>query len=277
MEDDWNDFSPDFYLFIHCISSYLFTWQDDQSQVLNKGVSFLFDNNKDSQVTNLLGRLGAYTSHNLIYNGFGLASFLFCTFFFVLGINLVFERKVFSIWRNLKYVTVGLLILSVSFAFIFTSASFPFGGQVGQMINNWMINLIGNVGTAAVLLVIAVSYIIWQFNPTFKLPARKLQPEITGESNETITDENEISNNEAALQKKNQLKVEGGILVNVNGDMEDALGLEMIEKDEEESNLSNTQTIAEHAIVNDLLHKDEIQDLNDLPIEAEEEELLGET
>ena len=30
-------------------------------------------------------------------------------------------------------------------------------------------------------------------------------------------------------------------------------------------------------LVNDLLHKDEIQDLNDLPIEAEEEELLGET
>ena len=262
------------FLFI-AFSSYLFTWQDDQSQVLNKGISFLFDNSKDSQVTNLLGRLGAYTSHNLIYNGFGLASFLFCTFFFVLGINLVFERKVFSIWRNLKYVTVGLLILSVSFAFIFSSASFPFGGRVGQMISTWMINLLGNVGTAAVLLVIAVSYIIWQFNPTFKLPARKLNPEITGEPSEIVTNE-DTNASEDILVRKNQLKGEGGILVNVNGDMEEASGLEMIEKDEEESNLSNTQPIAEHAIVNDLLHKDEMQDLNDLPIEAEEEELLGE-
>ncbi|HEU0064472.1 MAG TPA: DNA translocase FtsK 4TM domain-containing protein, partial [Flavisolibacter sp.] len=73
------------FLFISFVS-YLFTWQEDQSQVINKGVSFLFDNNKESQVSNLLGRLGAYSAHNLIYNGFGIASFLFCTFFFVLGI-----------------------------------------------------------------------------------------------------------------------------------------------------------------------------------------------
>lgn len=263
------------FLFI-AFSSYLFTWQEDQSQVLNKGISFLFDNNKDSQVTNLLGRLGAYASHNLIYNGFGLASFLFCTFFFVLGINLVFERKVFSIWRNLKYVTVGLLILSVSFAFIFSSAAFPFGGQVGQMISSWMINLLGKVGTASVLLVIAVSYIIWQFNPTFQLPARKQKLQPVTEPDHVLAAEND-NTNEVAIQKKNQLKGEGGILVNINGDMEEASGLEMIEKDEEDSNLSNTQPIAEHAIVNDLLHKDELKDLNELPIEAEEEELLGDT
>ena len=96
-----------------------------------------------------------------------------------------------------------------------------------------MINLIGNVGTAAVLLVIAVSYIIWQFNPTFKLPARKLQPEITVKVMRQSQMKMRLVTNEAVLQKKNQLKAEGGILVNVNGDMEDALGLEMIEKDEE--------------------------------------------
>src|SRR4051794_23865491 len=122
------------FLFIAFVS-YLFTWKEDQSQA-SKGFSFLFDNDTDSRVSNLLGRLGAYASHGLIYNGFGLASFLFCTFFFVVGINLLFDRKVFSIWRNLKYVTIGLVILSVSFAFIFFSAAFPFGGRVGDMISN---------------------------------------------------------------------------------------------------------------------------------------------
>src|SRR5688572_12363835 len=95
------------FLFIAFIS-YLFTWKEDQSQVLNKSISFLFDNDDENKVSNLLGRLGAFTSHNLIYSGFGLASFLFCTFFFVVGINLLFNRRVFSIWRNLKYVTFGL-------------------------------------------------------------------------------------------------------------------------------------------------------------------------
>ena len=100
------------FLFIAFVS-YLFTWKEDQSQVINEGVGFLFNDNDENRVSNLLGRLGAYTSHSLIRNGFGLASFLFCTFFFVVGINLLFNRKVFSIWRNLKYVTFGLLIVSV--------------------------------------------------------------------------------------------------------------------------------------------------------------------
>ena len=74
--------------------SYFFTWKEDQDKVFNNS-SFLFD--EDIQVSNLLGRLGAYVSHFFIYRGFGIASLLFCTFFFVVGINLLVRRKVFSI------------------------------------------------------------------------------------------------------------------------------------------------------------------------------------
>ena len=164
------------FLFIAFIS-YLFTWKEDQSQVLNKSISFLFDNDDENKVSNLLGRLGAFTSHNLIYNGFGLASFLFCTFFFVVGINLLFNRRVFSIWRNLKYVTFGLLIASISFAFLFPKAfgSFPWGGEVGNMISHWLVGFLGTVGTACLLLVVAGSYLIWQFNPSFNLPQGRIK------------------------------------------------------------------------------------------------------
>ncbi|RYF84395.1 MAG: hypothetical protein EON98_09310, partial [Chitinophagaceae bacterium] len=133
------------FLFISFVS-YFSTWKEDQSQIFNKGISFLFDN--DTKVANLLGRLGAYFSHGLIRQGFGLASFLFCCFFFVVGINLVSNRKVFSIWRNLRYVTVGLVILSVALSFLFSAFDFPFGGSVGDMINNWLKAFLGTVGTA---------------------------------------------------------------------------------------------------------------------------------
>ncbi|MEJ7681487.1 MAG: DNA translocase FtsK 4TM domain-containing protein [Segetibacter sp.] len=80
------------FLFI-ALTSYLFTWQDDQDKVHQFGVKiFSVD---DVQVNNLLGVLGAYIAHSFIYKGFGVASFLFCSFFFVLGINLLFGRKVF--------------------------------------------------------------------------------------------------------------------------------------------------------------------------------------
>jgi S-DNA-T family DNA segregation ATPase FtsK/SpoIIIE len=39
------------------------------------------------------------------------------------------------------------------------------------MISDWLKKILGNVGTAALLLVVAVSYVIWQFNPAFNVPS----------------------------------------------------------------------------------------------------------
>ncbi len=97
------------FLFIAFIS-YFFTWQEDQDKIMTAGTFLL---NDELHVANLLGRLGAWISHLFIYKGFGIAALLFCTFFFVVGINLLTARRVFSIWRNLRYVTVGLVIASV--------------------------------------------------------------------------------------------------------------------------------------------------------------------
>ncbi|MBB1287228.1 DNA translocase FtsK 4TM domain-containing protein [Flavisolibacter sp. BT320] len=156
--------------------SYFFTWKEDQSQILNEGIGFLF--NAETKVANLLGRLGAYISFLLIRQGFGLASFLFCCFFFVVGINKISGRNVYSIWKNLRYVTVGLIILSVAFAYAFSAFdSFSFGGEVGAMIKDWLVGLIGNVGTGILLLVVGISYIIWQFNPSFDVPIRNKEDE----------------------------------------------------------------------------------------------------
>src|SRR5258708_1751688 len=116
--------------------SYFSTWKEDQSYVFRGGSSILFDS--DVKVKNLLGKLGAIVSHLFIWKGFGVASLLFCTFFFVIGTNLLFSRKVFSVKRNLKYVTAGLLILSVALAFVFYNATFPFGGGIGKSLVDWL-------------------------------------------------------------------------------------------------------------------------------------------
>src|SRR5687768_17861370 len=114
----------------------------------------------DTKVSNLLGRLGAVVSHFFIYKGFGIASMLICTFFFVVGTNLLFNRKVFSIWRNLKYVTIGLMILSVSLAFTTPYASFPYGGRVGDMISDWLVQVLGTQGTTVLMKVVQISDLI---------------------------------------------------------------------------------------------------------------------
>nr|HPH37008.1 DNA translocase FtsK 4TM domain-containing protein [Sediminibacterium sp.] len=155
------------FLFIS-FTSYLFTWQEDQDKVQQFGVRIF--STDDVRVNNLLGVLGAYVSHSLWYNGFGLASYLFCTVFFVLGVNLLFGKKVFKLLRNLKYVLVGLVVFSMAASFIAKGASFSWGGAVGEYLNDWFEKWIGKIGTGALLLLTLFSYFIWRFNPVFHIP-----------------------------------------------------------------------------------------------------------
>lgn len=268
------------FLFI-AFFSYFFTWKEDYDKA-SQGASILFDS--DAKVNNLLGRLGAFFSHFFIYKGFGVASLLICTFFFVVGVNLLFSRKVFSIWRNLKYVTLGLLVLSVSLAFLFASSDFRFGGGVGAMISRWLVGALGTIGTAAVLLLLAIGYFIWQFNPTFKLPEKKEQPLAGEEENEEVEKEeadalpipalagktiNEIygEGNVDAL-KGNSMKQDGGMLLNPVKD-EKKIEFKVIEKDEP----VEEQPIVEKEIVNEIIHGHELDKETELPLEVKAEEV----
>ncbi|MEO8721031.1 MAG: DNA translocase FtsK [Ginsengibacter sp.] len=162
-----------FLLFI-AFTSYLFTWQQDQSSLRDAKLLFPDEN---QHLANALGTAGAYFSDLFFRSGFGIASYLFCLFFFVVGVNLFSPKKIFSVSRNIRYVIAGLLVISVCASFLMhtpqsqkiTSANpeFFWGGKVGDMINEWLQQIIGYVGTAALLFVGLLSYIIWRFNPSF--------------------------------------------------------------------------------------------------------------
>jgi len=169
-----------FLLFV-AFTSYLFTWQQDQSKVL-QGAQILLPSH-DQAMANALGTAGAYFSDLFFRSGFGIASYLFCLFFFVVGVNLFAPKKVFSVSRNVRYVIAGLLVISVCASFLMHTPHSPkvtagnpeffWGGKVGDMINEWLQQMIGYTGTAAVLLVGLLSYIIWRFNPSFNFQGRK--------------------------------------------------------------------------------------------------------
>ena len=194
------------FLFI-AFTSYLFTWREDQDKVF-RGASILLPS-KDVQTSNLLGNFGAYISHMFFYNGFGVASFLFCTLFFVTGTNAILGRKVFSIWRNIRYVLVGILFFSVLFAFIARTAVFPWGGAVGDLITQWLTRSMGIIGTAALLLIAGLAYIIWRFNPMFKVPQFKKNTPLP------VSDTEETS---LLLEKSNKTKLNGGNLISTKED-----------------------------------------------------------
>ncbi len=174
-----------FFLFI-AFTSYLFTWQQDQSKVLQGGKILLPGNNQ--AIGNAMGAAGAYFSDIFFRSGFGIASYLFCLFLFVLGVNLFAPKKIFSLSRNIRYVITGLIVISVCASFLMHSQAphtgdsapeFFWGGKVGDMINEWLQQIIGYTGTAALLLVLFLSYVIWRFNPSFNF---KKKPNVDDDS-----------------------------------------------------------------------------------------------
>ena len=200
-------------------TSYLFTWEEDQDKVFKNGYKLLLGT--DVNVANLLGTLGAFIAHFFIYNGFGIAAYLICTFFFIIGINFFFGKKIFSTIRNLKYLIVGLPLLSVLASVLFSSKAFAWGGAVGDITKEWMYKVIGEIGTYGILLLAAVSYIIWRFNPVFKLP-QKNQVEAGDISNQLdeVDDKDESTSltttenqDDVISSKSNVLKEEGNILI----------------------------------------------------------------
>lgn len=178
------------FLFI-AFTSFLFTWQRDMSVVQRSSV---FSGSSKETVANLLGSLGAHVSYFFFFNGFGLASYFICSFFFIAGVNWLFKRKIFSLKRNIRYVLIGLLFFSATLGFIGRTAMFPWGGAVGNMISDWMEHFLGKIGTACVLFAAGLSYFIWRFNPEFKvpkLPKKDKAPaiEALGEPEEGLTDD----------------------------------------------------------------------------------------
>lgn len=263
------------FLFISFVS-YFFTWKEDQDKVFKGASSILFDS--DVKVANLLGRLGAYVSHFFIYKGFGIASLFICTFFFVAGANLLFSKKIFSVWRNLRYVVVGMLVISVSFAFVFAHSDFYFGGAVGNMISDWLISLVGTIGTAALLFVAFLAYVIWQFNPVFRLP-KKLNPVVAEAENADqplIITGQTINDQYAELNKGNSLKGDASLpdgqaklfIVSNEEQPQGANQLKIIEKDDQqrESKQAFEDPVVTREVVADLLHQHDLSGEDSMPV-----------
>ncbi|MCX2574854.1 FtsK/SpoIIIE family DNA translocase [Pedobacter sandarakinus] len=172
--------------FLIAFTSYLFTWQDDQSYVIdaNGGWSNLFktaDELKDSGVTipvvqNWLGKFGALLSHQFIYEWFGIASFLFVLAFFIIGYRLLFKVKILSISKTLGYSFFFLLFISLTLGFahsFWAESPHYVEGEFGYWSNKLLAAQIGAAGVAGLIAFAGLTILIIAYNIDFKLPERK--------------------------------------------------------------------------------------------------------
>ncbi|MGY4384144.1 S-DNA-T family DNA segregation ATPase FtsK/SpoIIIE [Pedobacter sp. UYP24] len=176
--------------FLIAFTSYLFTWQEDYSYVIdaNGGWNNLFKSYEELQqvnispvVQNWLGKIGALLSHQFIYEWFGVSSFLFVFVFFVIGYRLLFKVKIFSIEKTLGYSFFLLLFMSLVFGFghsFLNNAPHFLEGKLGFWSNRLLVAQIGNAGVGGLIIFLGLTVLIIAYNIDFKLPERKREEAI---------------------------------------------------------------------------------------------------
>lgn len=183
--------------------SYCATWKADQEKVFNEGSAFQFLLHHQEGILNRGGRLGAYLSHQLIYNGFGISALLLVLIFAIWGINRLLPLRLFSGLRTFFYTTIFILMLSPVIAYLLPASkhNFPFGGAMGEKVIFYLKEFTGEIGTLSIIGAMAIITLILIFNPIISWTADKsrLNDKNDNASNADNTGLNDVTNDNTTV------------------------------------------------------------------------------
>lgn len=184
-----------FYLFLACLS-YLFTWTVDQDRVLDKSLLEFLTEGDTVQVSNWLGKFGAWTSHLLFYRWFGISSFGIPFILFLLGVRIAFDKTFLPLAKTVKRVFVLMVWSSILLGYFSYAVNYA-GGSFGYYINEWLTLTVGRFGSMAFILVLGYIVIVSLFNPNFSALLEKW----TGNKEDLVKDDFDSIHDKAGVIK----------------------------------------------------------------------------
>ena len=188
-------------------TSSLSTWKEDFSYVKDMSLIDSFNKESEIEIKNSLGKIGAILSYNIVYLGTGITSFLVPILFLILGIRL-FGYKIISINIFIKKSIWILILAPIFIAHIFYQKEWVnlYAGNAGIYTENYLENVIGNIGTSLLLITTFLIYITLKFNITnnkINTFIEKLKPK---KKHNTIKEKNiQLSNEEQVETQKNTI------------------------------------------------------------------------
>jgi S-DNA-T family DNA segregation ATPase FtsK/SpoIIIE len=189
--------------------SFFSHWHQDQSQLVDFA-------NRDLQVKNILGKIGASISHFFIYKGYGIAGFLIPIITLITGLYLIFDIPLKKIRKIIFWILISMLWISVATALIFDKNALV-SGVNGYEINNFLQVYIGKIGVILLLSLLLLSFLIFKLKWQPKkieniIPKRKVKENNTSEiESETINEivlENDSNQETESKKSEFELHVE---------------------------------------------------------------------
>ncbi len=287
------------YIFISIIS-YFFTWQSDQSKL---DISFIqLFTNSNINVENWTGKLGAFISHILIHDWFGVASLSIVLILAIIGLRLL-QFKVLPIKKTTLYAVIITIWISVALGYIFHNSAFLPGGAHGYFLSKWLNAFAGKIGTAFLLIISLFGILIFSFdsfldNLKIKIKALFNKSKKIVEEKAFILEDEEVLTPDDTEEDKTKNKITEVIndepkpqntdpIDDVTNTDNEEISFEItntVENKEEEkhseneNNFNNIATIEVKTIENDSDKQEDIDDLLGLKVEdttnkEEEEEI----
>lgn len=264
-------------------TSFLFTWKVDQSKVEMDGYS-------GAIVDNWLGQVGASLSHLFIYEWFGIASYFFVIFFFLIGFRILFKVSLLPIKKTTKYGLFAMIWLSLFLGYFFQGDLFFLGGAAGYEMNEVLNATLGKVGNGILIFFILIIFFVSVFDISALIKSFKkdvdtihqeeqdkfeeLKEEVK-EDNETLTDTESLNSEEPiSLTLETNSEEQEEIPVEEDSSLDLSVMNESIEEDiklDENSNEDSTLELSTEVT------EDLTPDLSDgvsLEVEETEEEQL---
>lgn len=145
-------------------TSFLFTWQDDQS-LFDFSLNQIIEN-KTVEIDNWAGKAGFIISNYFIHRWFGIASYGFILITLIIGLSF-WKIKPLPIVKTVKNTLIIILLLSAFLGYFFGSKWFIPGGGHGFYISQWLNTLLGKAGTILLLLLLSFVFVVYRFRELY--------------------------------------------------------------------------------------------------------------
>jgi S-DNA-T family DNA segregation ATPase FtsK/SpoIIIE len=204
------------------VSFYLYG-QQDQSAVHEMG-------NRSIEVKNWLGKFGAYFATVFVYEGFGVASFLFVRLLFLTGTYLILDLSVRKLRSSWFWDIFAALVVSISFGFFATKLP-ELSGIIGFEMNDFLQDYLGKTGTLLVLVFSLIAFLIFRINispDTLKNAFEKTKNKVTADLDTlksdreqkqnynleefALAEEPELAQNELVLKPASKFEIDREVL-----------------------------------------------------------------
>lgn len=144
---------------VGCIS-YVFTWKQDQSLLLDPGMM----GGDAGHVANIGGKLGLKLSAAMMGEWFGIGAFAVILAMAVVSVRLLFGKRKFSVLRYVLLALTGALLLSLIAAYVSLRLGFEsafgggLGGSCGAQVVLWLESMVGSPVTLCVIISLCAAW-----------------------------------------------------------------------------------------------------------------------